>query len=209
VLPPGSYLEKVCYASTDNIDGQICEEVDVGFYRCTSIEDPFYGCGQTVPQEDLAYCPANCPPTQTSLGGYRCTTCGTNQSHCCTSQTCNQGLVCHDDLFICVPEENNSNPISSVCNDQEGYIFTAIGCIPYNFPARIASFFINWAIGVGGGLALAMTAVSAFKIMTSQGDPQRLQTAKDLLTAALSGLFMIVFSAFVLRLIGINTLGLF
>jgi ABC-type multidrug transport system permease subunit len=45
--------------------------------------------------------------------------------------------------------------------------------------------------------------------MTSKGDPTLVTSAKDLATAAVYGILMIIFSIFILRIIGINILGLF
>ncbi len=46
----------------------------------------------------------------------------------------------------------------------------------------------------------------AFQIMTSQGDPERLKAGKELIGSALAGLLMIIFSVFLLQLIGVQIL---
>jgi len=43
-------------------------------------------------------------------------------------------------------------------------------------------------------------------IITAAGDKRKLQGGKELLTAAVSGLFLIIFSVFILDLIGIRIL---
>lgn len=45
-------------------------------------------------------------------------------------------------------------------------------------------------------------------IITSQGDPRRLQSGKELLTAAIAGLLLVIFSVLILRVIGVNILGI-
>lgn len=63
-----------------------------------------------------------------------------------------------------------------------------------------------------GGIALVLIAVAGFNIMTAAGDPQKLNGGRELLTAAVSGLVLIIFSVFILRLIGVQILqipGLF
>lgn len=85
---------------------------------------------------------------------------------------------------------------------------TAIGCIPINDTNALIGFFLRWAIGIGGGIAFILILVSGFQIMTSQGDPQKLQAGKELLTSAVTGLVLIIFSVFILQFIGVNILGI-
>lgn len=93
------------------------------------------------------------------------------------------------------------------------YLDTAIGCIPVRgnkdaVTHVFAGWFLGWAIGVAGGLALLLIVFSGFQIMTAQGDPQKLQAGRELLTSAISGLILIVFSIFLLRLIGVQILNI-
>src|SRR3989344_3221234 len=88
----------------------------------------------------------------------------------------------------------------------DGYIDTAIGCIPYSDTQKMAEFFLRWGVGIAGGIALILIVISSYQIMTSAGDPRKLQAGKELLTAALMGLVLLVFGAFILRTIGINIL---
>src|SRR3989344_4643805 len=87
-------------------------------------------------------------------------------------------------------------------------INTAIGCIPVNDTNAFAGWFLGWAIGVSGGLALLLIVFSGFQIMTASGDPQKLQSGRELLTSAISGLILIIFSIFLLRLIGVQILNI-
>lgn len=90
----------------------------------------------------------------------------------------------------------------------EGVLNTAIGCIPINDSNAFIGFILRWAIGIGGGIAFILILVAGFQIMTSQGDPQRLQAGKELLTSAVTGLVLIIFSVFILQFIGVNILGI-
>ncbi len=85
-------------------------------------------------------------------------------------------------------------------------IDTALGCIPVDSTDRFVGWFLGWAIGVAGGIALLLIVVAGFNIMTASGDPQKLNGGRELLTAAVSGLILIIFSVFLLRLIGVNIL---
>lgn len=89
------------------------------------------------------------------------------------------------------------------CLDGTG-INTAIGCIPFTSQgAFIATIFV-WAVGVGGGIAFLLILYAGFLIITSQGVPDRLKAGQELLTSALAGLILLVFSLFALQLIGVK-----
>jgi hypothetical protein len=90
----------------------------------------------------------------------------------------------------------------------EGYIDTAIGCIPFSNTNEFMGFVLKWAIGVGGGIAFILILVAGFQIITSSGNPERLKAGQELLTSALAGLILIIFSVFILRIIGVDILGI-
>lgn len=95
----------------------------------------------------------------------------------------------------------------SKCNNGNG-ISTALGCIPVNTTNDFIAWFLRWFIGIAGGIAFLMIVFSSFQIMTASGDPQKLQGGRELLTAAISGLILIIFSVFLLRLIGVTILNI-
>ncbi len=87
-------------------------------------------------------------------------------------------------------------------------INTAIGCVPFHDTGTFVGTIFKWALGIGGGVAFLLIVFSGFLIMTSTGNPERLQQGKELMTSAISGLILLIFSVFVLRFLGINILGL-
>lgn len=87
-------------------------------------------------------------------------------------------------------------------------IDTAIGCIPVETTNAFMGWALGWAIGVGGGIAFLLIVYASFLVMTSQGVPDRLKAGQELLTSAISGLIMLIFSVFILRFIGVDILGL-
>ena len=91
-------------------------------------------------------------------------------------------------------------------NCPENNINTAIGCIPVSDSQKLAEFWLRWGLGIAGGIALILIVYSGYLMMTSQGDPHRLESGKELLTAALMGLVLLVFGAFILRFIGVDIL---
>ncbi len=126
----------------------------------------------------------------------------------CPSKTSQD--VCQGATAFCVPSSGETNEYW--CDPEtKTKINTAIGCIPvmgddgkYNF----LNFILRWAIGVGGGVAFLLIVYSGFMIMTASGNPERMQAGKELLTSAISGLILLIFSIFILRFIGIDILGL-
>lgn len=100
----------------------------------------------------------------------------------------------------------NSTNNTLFCGD--GNINTAIGCIPFSNPTEFSAFILKWAIGIGGGIAFLLIAYAGIMITTSSGNPDRLKAGQELLTSAISGLIMLVFSIFILRIIGVDILGI-
>lgn len=98
--------------------------------------------------------------------------------------------------------------VSEGC-DNQNYINTAIGCIPINDVNALTRFFLGWALGIAGGIALLMIGFAGYRIATSQGDPRRLQGGQELLMSAIGGLLMVVLSVYLLRFIGVDLLGIF
>jgi len=89
-----------------------------------------------------------------------------------------------------------------------GEINTAIGCIPVENPDALIGFLLRWAIGVGGGIAFLLIIVAGFQIMTSSGSPDRLKAGQELLTSAITGIILLIFSVFILELIGVHILNI-
>jgi len=100
---------------------------------------------------------------------------------------------------------------SPTCGSNGSGRNTAIGCIPIlgpNGQTDFLSFILKWAVGIGGGIAFLLMVYSGFMIMTATGNPERLKAGQELLTSAISGLILLVFSVFILKFIGINILQL-
>ena len=89
-----------------------------------------------------------------------------------------------------------------------GGAWTAIGCFGGETPNDFIASFIKLGTGMGGGVAFLLILISGFQRITSAGNPEKLHEAKDLMTAAISGLLLIIFSVFLLRLVGVDILQL-
>ena len=93
------------------------------------------------------------------------------------------------------------------CPDDSQQINTAIGCIPTEFSGLLAKFF-ELGAGIGGGIAFLLILFGGFQILTSAGNPEQLNAGRELVVSAISGLLMIIFSVFLLGVIGVDILGL-
>ena len=87
------------------------------------------------------------------------------------------------------------------------FSWTALGCIP-NDPHESVAWVLSRAVMMGGGIAFLIMLAGGFQIITSSGDPQKLNAGKDTLVSAGVGLLFIIFSVFLLRIIGMEILAL-
>ncbi len=85
---------------------------------------------------------------------------------------------------------------------------TALGCIPTQ-PNQFIMAAIRILLGLGGGIAFLLMIVGAAFVLTSQGNPEAINRGKEVFTGAIIGLLMMIFSTFLLELIGVDILGLF
>ena len=87
-----------------------------------------------------------------------------------------------------------------------GALWTGIGCIPLTVSSLINDYLLKIGIGLGGILALLCIIYAAFQIQTSQGSPEKIKKGQELLTSCIMGLMLIIFSVFILKLIGVDIL---
>lgn len=139
--------------------------------------------------------------------------CNPTNGSTCVGQDCKLNGVdyCCVDAFECA--QLNTNPTSVTITNTSGtcgdkFIDTAIGCIPISDTNTFIAWVLDWAIGVGGGIAFFLIVYASFMVMTSRGDPDRLKSGHELLTSAISGLIMLIFSVLILDFIGFDILGL-
>lgn len=87
-------------------------------------------------------------------------------------------------------------------------INTAIGCIHVGSPQAFAEDLLKWAMGIAGLVAMLFIVYAGFLILTSSGNPKQVAAGRELLTAAVSGLVLLLMSAFLLNFIGVRVLAL-
>jgi hypothetical protein len=177
---------------------QLSCESTVGYserYCCYGAEDP--ACEGLAPV-DLPECPTCVRPEEDCPEGLVASTliynCTAPTTKCC-SESGRQRVFC----------DSLGRPTIDSSSQQ---IYTAIGCIPVGSNEEFGIFLLRWGMGIGGGIAFVMIVYAGIMIITSAGNPQRVAAGKELLTAALMGLVLLVFSVFILRFIGVDILAL-
>lgn len=85
--------------------------------------------------------------------------------------------------------------------------WTALGCVSTD-PDKFVGQVLPGTIGVGGGIAFLIMLFGIFTIIMSSGNPEKLNQGKEMIVSAIAGLLMILFSVFLLRVIGVNILGI-
>lgn len=68
---------------------------------------------------------------------------------------------------------------------------------PAEFVRRVFSILLSLA----GGIALVLIIMSGYKLMTSQGNPEAIQGARETITSAIVGLLFIIFSFLIFQVI--------
>lgn len=101
-----------------------------------------------------------------------------------------------------IPGTNNAPPTKG-----DESVNTAFGNISTE-PKQLVNTVLTIAIGIAGGIAFLLIVYGGFRLAFSQGDPKAVQEARDIITSAIVGLLLIIFSVFLLNLIGVDILGL-
>lgn len=107
---------------------------------------------------------------------------------------------------VCSSVPANFQARCTGCFDNNG-AWTAIGCISAD-PRKIVAKLFQFAIGIGGGLAFFLILFGGFQISISAGNPDSINSGKELITGAVAGLLFIIFSLFILRTIGASIVGI-
>jgi len=85
-------------------------------------------------------------------------------------------------------------------------VWTGLGCIYGDTGKFIRETVFQLAVGLAGIISLICILYAAFILQTSQGNPEKIKKGQELLTSCIMGLMLILFSVFILKLIGVNIL---
>jgi hypothetical protein len=135
-------------------------------------------------------------------------------------QLCAEGLPSNTtDLSKCVCLPKETFKIAQLCTYMKGDtekkacvecskvgVWTAIGCVDFRLETFVRQKVFSFGIGLAGIVSFFCILYSAFVLQTSQGNPERIKKAQQLLTSCITGLLLIIFSVFILRLVGVEIL---
>jgi hypothetical protein len=184
VVPKGDFQIKV--VKTNNNEDRFTKNKETITYKPEEAGNYYFRL-YSLKRKNVAVCSINVFVGTTAEPG-----------HIGTSQIGAPDLGIYD---LCQGEESCSN-----CFNNEG-AWTALGCIPTD-PLELAKWALPYFFGLGGLAAFGLIVFSGLQLMTSSGDPHKVQAAKETITSALTGLIFIILSLFLLRLIGVDILGL-
>lgn len=86
-------------------------------------------------------------------------------------------------------------------------ISTAIGCVPTS-PTGLVNALLKFAVGIGGGIAFLIMLSGAFQMINSGGNPDALKAGQERFKDAIIGLLFVLLSVLILKIIGVDILGL-
>ncbi|MCA9369753.1 MAG: hypothetical protein H6774_01930 [Pseudomonadales bacterium] len=89
--------------------------------------------------------------------------------------------------------------------ENPGGVWTAVGCISKD-PASIIQSLIKVGLGMSGGVVLLTFLAGGFMLTTSQGNPEGVNKAKEMMTASVVGLVFMLLSISILQFIGVTVL---
>lgn len=128
--------------------------------------------------------------------------------------TCDSCGWCNSDPANPDPETNPKPPNWDQCNKclykadgtpRERTYYTVIGCISTESNLFVKSL-LTIVFAAAGGIAFLSVLAGSATVLTSSGDPERIQSGKDTITSALFGMLLIIFSVFLLRVVGLDIL---
>jgi len=129
------------------------------------------------------------PPTPTSQQLPTCDLCG----WCDQTRDPTTKPPDHDQCMSCIAQPKS--------------YWTVVGCLSTDpSGAPFVKSILTIVFAISGGIAFLTVIMASATILTSAGDPLKLRSGKDMLTSALAGLFLILFSVFLLRVVGVDIL---
>jgi hypothetical protein len=137
------------------------------------------------------------------VAGYPSNELNPDQCTCVSSKNLSAAKLCG-----VLTNNNEQNQCFNQCMKDGGGVWTGLGCFSSDLSTIIRDKVFGWGIGLAGMISLFCILYAAFQIQTSSGNAEKVKKAQELLTSCIMGLMLIIFSVFILKLIGVNILRL-
>lgn len=85
--------------------------------------------------------------------------------------------------------------------------WTVVGCLDTQTGGFVNQIY-QLIIAFGSGFAFLAIVYGGFKVLTAGGDPIQIQAGKHIIYGAITGILLIVFSVFLLRIVGVDIIKL-
>lgn len=106
-----------------------------------------------------------------------------------------------------LPPTAKCSPAIPAGEPPDSGISTAIGCVPTT-PIGLIKALLALLTAFFGGVAFLLMITGAFQMITSSGNPDTLKSGHDRFLNAIIGLLVIIFSTLLLKVVGVDILGL-
>lgn len=124
-----------------------------------------------------------------------------NECTCVSSVNLQAARLCSS-----LTKNDEMNQCFNNCMKDGGGVWTALGCFSSDFSTLLKEKIFGLGIGLAGIVAFFCIIYAAFQIQSSSGNAEKIKKAQELLTSCIMGLILIIFSVFILKLIGVNIL---
>lgn len=134
-----------------------------------------------------------------------------SRAYCAEGSSCTQGKGCQKNTEPPPAEQDKSKPLKTPCekslsgtvSDGEECtgVFSGLGVRLPTDPLELIPQILSVILGISGGIVILLIIRAGYKLMFSQGNPEKVQEARDELTSAIVGLLFIIFSFVLLQFI--------
>ncbi len=90
-------------------------------------------------------------------------------------------------------------------NVKPKFYWTVAGCLSTK-PELFVKSILSIVFAVSGGLAFLAFIAGSAMVLTSSGDPEKLNNGKSIVVSSIFGLLLILFSVFLLKFVGVDIL---
>lgn len=90
-------------------------------------------------------------------------------------------------------------------NCQANETWTELGCIPNTVPGFVSKFY-GIGLGLIGGVSLIFIIYGGYIIITSRGNPDKLNNGKSYIYYAIAGLLLAIFGYVFIQVIAVDVL---